>query len=866
MSGIGKTRVALLLTFLFVLLITAPAMQASSTGKPNSSSGCGSCHGNSAGGVTPQITGFPSSYNPQQSYSLTIGGTGTPAGSNGGFSLTTNLGTFSNPGNNAKIVGNSATHSNSNARSWTVTWTSPSQGSGTAVLDLAVNFVNGDGNQSSADNWATITASATEQQVSNDPPLVSNLVISPSSPTKASGLQVSYTYSDPNSDPESGTTIRWIRDSQIVTALNDLTSVSGASVTHGQQWSVEITPSDGTDFGTQVSTGPVTIANSVPSAANPVINPVSPVESDLLIVNYGYDDLDGDLESGSQIQWFLDGSRVSELDDSNSVSSLMTRSGDSWHYTVSPSDGIDIGSTVSCQPVTIGSSNSIPTLLSPVLSPSSPTTSLSLSANWLFDDDDGESEADFEVEWLLSNIHQPAFDDLKMLPTSATSKNDVWSFRARASDGIDWSGWVTSSSQTVINSLPIASNITLNPNPADSSSSLTLSYQYSDDDGDMESGTNIKWYRNGALQNQLTGNNLVDTSEIQRGEVWHAEVTPNDGSGWGIDYQSNQISISNSNPIVEVISINSSGTEFTSLNELILSMQTSDEDADQLVTTIIWRRDGFHIPALDGLSSVPIQWLGIGQLWLAEVTLDDGNGGIIVQQSAGVTIVNIQPVADFSISQTVMTESYNPLDAVLSSDADGEIVGWFWEWEDINGAQTSSESAIEVILVLGVTDVKLTVFDEYGGTSDIIKSVNAIDGPTVSACTIDVSNGMMTLTWDWDGQATEFVVWRLANTDSGGVSDWARVATVNQSTWSEPLTFSGESSYQVSVIIDGVENNRAVAGESQVSVSLSADDMLSQEREDISSSAQLVMLILFTLGAISAIGSATIERLFGGGS
>lgn len=863
MSSVSKIRVALLLTFLFVLLVTTPAMQASINGKPNSSSGCGSCHGNS-GGVTPQITGLPNSYNPLQSYSLTIGGTGTPTGSNGGFSLTTNLGSFSNPGTNAKIVGNSATHSNSNARSWTVTWTAPSQSSGTAVLGLAVNFVNGDGTQNSADNWAAITASVTEQQVSNDPPLVSNLVLSPSSPTKASGLQVSYTYSDPNSDPESGTTIRWIRDSQIVTALNDLASVSSSSVARGQQWSVEVTPSDGTDFGTQVSAGPVTIANSVPSAANPLINPVSPVESDLLIADYSYNDLDGDGESGSQIRWFLDGILVSELDDSVSVSSLMTRSGDSWHYTISPSDGIDIGSTVSCQPVTIGSSNSIPTLLSPILSPSSPTTTLSLSASWLFDDDDGESEMNFEVEWLLSNIHQPAFDDLKTLPASATSKNDIWSFQARVSDGIDWSGWVTSSSQTVINSLPTASNITLNPNPADSSSSLTLSYQYSDDDGDMESGTNIKWYRNGDLQNQLTGNNLVDTSEIQRGEVWHAEVTPNDGSGWGIDYQSNQISISNSNPIVEVISINSSGTEFTSLNELILSMQTSDEDADQLTTTIMWRRDGFNVPALDGLSTVPIQWLGIGQSWLAEVTLDDGNGGIIIQQSDEVIIVNIQPVADFSVSQTVMTESYNPLDAVLSSDADGEIVGWFWEWEDINGAHTSSESAIEVILVLGVTDVKLTVFDEYGGTSDIIKSVNAIDGPTVSACTIDVSNGMMTLTWDWDGQATEFVVWRLANANSDGVSDWARVAIVNQSSWSEPLTFSGDSTYQVSVIIDGVENNRAVAGESQVSVSLSADDMLSQERENISGSAQLVMLILFILGALLAIGSATIERLFGG--
>ncbi len=164
MGGVARVSKAMALAALLTLLFLAPSIDGYQSGKPNSSGGCGTCHG-SAGGVTPSLSGLPSDYAPGQAYSLTIGGTGTPSGSNGGFSLTVNIGIFSNPGTNAKIVGNSPTHSNTNSRSWTVTWTAPYGGSGTANFALAVNFVNGNVAADSGDNWGTMTTSVGEAQV-----------------------------------------------------------------------------------------------------------------------------------------------------------------------------------------------------------------------------------------------------------------------------------------------------------------------------------------------------------------------------------------------------------------------------------------------------------------------------------------------------------------------------------------------------------------------------------------------------------------------------------------------------------------------------------------------------------------------------
>ena len=184
----GSRHIALVLLLLLVLAVPQDAF-ANSAGKTGrSDSGCGgtACHSNT-GTVTPELSGLPGSgYSAGDVYTLTMGGSGGPSGTNGGFNLDASHGAFSNPGSNAQILTGEVTHSNSNSRSWTVDWTAPSSGSGDVTFYLAVNFVNGN-NGNDGDAWgysswtssqaATSTNSSLNQAGSERGSVFSNSVI-----------------------------------------------------------------------------------------------------------------------------------------------------------------------------------------------------------------------------------------------------------------------------------------------------------------------------------------------------------------------------------------------------------------------------------------------------------------------------------------------------------------------------------------------------------------------------------------------------------------------------------------------------------------------------------------------------------------
>ena len=61
-----------------------------------------------------------------------------------------------------------------------------------------------------------------------------------------------YTYQDPDGDQEGPTQIRWFVDGTLSTAHNDRTTIQGVDTSLNQVWTAEVTPSDGTDFGTTI--------------------------------------------------------------------------------------------------------------------------------------------------------------------------------------------------------------------------------------------------------------------------------------------------------------------------------------------------------------------------------------------------------------------------------------------------------------------------------------------------------------------------------------------------------------------------------------------------------------------------------------
>jgi len=191
----------------------------------------------------------------------------------------------------------------------------------------------------------TITPdSHTNAQITiNALPSASDLSISPASPSATDDLFGSYTYSDPEGDPEGGSEVRWYKDGVLQPDCNDTLTVPSSATSNGQAWYFTVRPSDGKGFGEVQTSDSVTINNTVPVARDLSITPVSPKPGDDLVGSYDYSDADGDPESGSEVRWYKDGVLQSDCNDTLTVPSSATSKGQVWHFTVRPSDGIDYG-------------------------------------------------------------------------------------------------------------------------------------------------------------------------------------------------------------------------------------------------------------------------------------------------------------------------------------------------------------------------------------------------------------------------------------------------------------------------------------------------------------------------------------------
>ena len=257
------TRSFLILLAAFMTL-ALPTMEGSSNGIHNQASNGCTCH---YSGSAPTISqNFPSTYNGQQSYTIQISVTGGVSGTNGGFNVLVDKGTLSTPGIGIMAVkvdssGQSATHTTNSYRSWSFDWTAPASGSGTVNVDIAVMTANGN-SANSGDAWTTSSITVPEPGPTNSAPTASNVHISNQLTGTGSAITTAYydedlyaiyDYNDPDGDAESGTQIRWLQGSTTITQHNDLTTLAQSATSLGEFWTMTVTPSDGTDYGSKIT-------------------------------------------------------------------------------------------------------------------------------------------------------------------------------------------------------------------------------------------------------------------------------------------------------------------------------------------------------------------------------------------------------------------------------------------------------------------------------------------------------------------------------------------------------------------------------------------------------------------------------------
>ena len=290
--------------------------------------------------------------------------------------------------------------------------------------------------------------------IGNTRPVASDVSISPASPLIGDDLVGSYNYNDADGDPEIGTEIRWYRNGNLQTDYNDAMTIPSSATARGQQWYLTVEPHDGSSFGTLQTSVPVMIGSILPVATDLGISPASPLTDDDLVGSYSYSDADEDAENGTEIRWYKDAELQADYNDALTVPSSATAKGQQWHFTVRPKDGIDFGELQISSTVTIG--NTPPVASHPSVSPASPLTDDDLVASYSYSDVDGDLENGTTVRWYKNDSVQGAYNDQRVVPSSATAKGQQWRFTVRPGDGTDLGRYQTSLTITVSDAPPMA--------------------------------------------------------------------------------------------------------------------------------------------------------------------------------------------------------------------------------------------------------------------------------------------------------------------------------------------------------------------------------------------------------------------------
>ena len=772
--------------------------------------------------------------------------------------------------------GNEATHLFPDYRSWSLDWDAPSSGSGAVAFSLAVLAANGNG-QNTGDGWATTSWQSSEDSgSSNTPPVASNVTYVPTSPTKGTGLGVSYDYHDADGDSEQGTQIKWWRDGLRFTLLDDQTDVPNTWIARGQQWQVEVTPSDVNQDGDPVMLNIVTIGNTVPVARSLELSPTDPLDTDDLSLDYEYFDLDGNNQQNTVIQWYLDGGAIPELDGSTSVSSLWTRSGDEWQASVKPHDGTDYGDIAWTGVIVIGSSNLQPSATA-YISPSGNVVTIdALQVIVGYSDPDGDPKEATEIRWLRDGTQISAYSDLNWVPPEATSKGESWVAEVRVSDGLIWSEWVTTSTVVIQNTPPVVTSISMLPEgDLITTMNLTVVWEQNDIDGDAESNSQIRWWVDGEWARDYDDMATVLASETIRDQHWSVQVIPGDGEDLGSSMKTTSRAIQNAPPRSPVITL---GGDFglselgvpDSVHDLAAQATSEDPDEEIVLFDYQWYRNGFHVPDLDGQSVVSSSRLEPGQIWSVTVIASDP-WGLTTSTSKEIAIANLPPLAWWSASpEPLVPGAMMSLDGTASIDSDGEVVTWFWT---VNGVSLSGP-VIDVLLPGGVHTIALTVIDDMGDSDTLENEV--ILGSVNSVSELSASLDGSTVRLSWNGASSEYRVYRSTSpiTTVVGLTaldplpvwgdpvpfDMEPVGVTSDTSWSETAPVATTLYYAVSTLVDGNEVVWLVDGVNMVSVNATA--AAESIDTDPTGSPKLLALpiaaLLLILGA-AAIGITLVE-------
>jgi hypothetical protein len=535
-------------------------------------------------------------------------------------------------------------------------------------------------------------------KILNSKPTVTDVTISPPNPSSTTDISVSYSFSDIDSDLESkiDTVIQWWVDHGQGAGF-EFTSHSGSilgweDTEKGDVWKAIVKPHDGENLGDQVESNTLTIGNTGPEISSLIIIPESLTSLDDLTISYEFFDIDDDPEAAGTYKWLVDRGDGSGYINSGItsavVSSTSTRKGEIWYCEFTPYDGFTYGSKYVTEEITIG--NTPPALSGAVtVTPSEPASNEDLKVVYIYDDHDGDPEGSTSFEWYEDEGDGFINTNIKGVEvhSSKLDKDSRWFCKVTPHDGEAFGKPVNSSIVTIRNSPPSASDLEIKPEDPIGGEELRADYDYFDIDGDSETGTKIRWYRDDVLLSEFNDLRTIPENVTQKDEVWYFSVQPFDGGDYGSTHQSpltkisNNVTIGNSKPTVGNVSILPKRP--TNSDTLVANYEFYDADNDTILAVEIkWYRNNVFT-GITGLEVIK-ELTRRDDIWYFELRIFDGSDWSEWKTSPPNTIYNIPPElfvtpdpGNYTIFENEVFEF-----SKVATDPDGDTLGFLWYVND----------------------------------------------------------------------------------------------------------------------------------------------------------------------------------------
>lgn len=433
--------------------------------------------------------------------------------------------------------------------------------------------------------WSEPVESKVAILVANSPPSLTGATITPAEGSSATEFTCeAQGYFDADGDVGTNT-YGWLLDGEVVPG-GIFQTLTPTDVGSGQL-TCTVTPTDGTDDGMAVTSGPAVVLNHAPSITGALLGPEPATELTTLVCEpQGWSDDDGDTP-GYTYQWSVSGS-VLEGQAEAELTGADFDEGDQVVCVVTPTDGKVSGSSQPSNIVLIG--NSPPAVASAAIDPpvGGKLTPFTCTPGPATDPDDGDTVV-FKYAWTIggaqvegatASTHVPGPD----APGGTTITCQVTPNDLQA-DGTP----VMSGPALITNQAPTIGAVVISPEAPGNDATLScIPQNISDPDGDEVTLTYV-WLINGSPVDGQEGASLPGTATEKDDEII-CVITPSDGAATGDPVPSDPVIVGNApppTPLVVVTPVDASPGD-----PLLCTATSIDPDGESVTFEYFWAQDG----------------------------------------------------------------------------------------------------------------------------------------------------------------------------------------------------------------------------------------------------------------------------------